>query len=167
MVMISLKRFSDEFKEETVKRIAVFFGFHSALVNGKENLNYKMAEETLNEWLKPDHEMYIIDYKEKTAGFIHLAYKGSNVAWIEDIFVDENFRNKGIATAAIKIAEEIIKSNPGYTAICFDDVPRNEAALRLYYKLGYDNLSMITVRKELYENRRDKKESLLGFEFNY
>lgn len=165
--MISLKRFSDEFKDETVKRIAVFFGFHSVLVNGKENLNYKMAEETLNEWLKPDHEMYIIEYKEKTAGFLHIAYKGSNVAWIEDIFVDENFRNKGIATRAIKIAEEIIKSNPGYTAICFDVVPRNEAALRLYYKLGYDNLSMITVRKELYENKRDKKESLLGFEFNY
>lgn len=166
-MMINLKRFSKEITEETVERIAVFFGFHSSLVNGEGKLNYKMAEETLSEWLKPDHELYIIEYKEKVAGFLHIAYKGSNVAWIEDIFVDEKFRNKGIATETIKLAEEIIKSKSGYTAICFDVVPRNEAALRLYYKLGYDNLSMITVRKELYENKRDKKESLLGFEFNY
>lgn len=165
--MIKLKRYSKELKEETVERIAVFFGFHSSLVNGEENLNLKMAEETLDEWLEPSHELYMIEHEEKTVGFLHIAYKGSNVAWIEDVFVDEIFRNKGIATEAIKSAEEIIKSKPEYTAICFDVVPRNEAALRLYYKLGYDNLSMITVRKELYENKRDKKEILLGFEFNY
>ncbi len=121
----------------------------------------------MDEWLEPSHELYMIEHEEKTVGFLHIAYKGSNVAWIEDVFVDEIFRNKGIATEAIKSAEEIIKSKPEYTAICFDVVPRNEAALRLYYKLGYDNLSMITVRKELYENKRDKKEILLGFEFNY
>lgn len=165
--MIQLKRFSKDFKEETVRRIATFFGFHSALVSGNENPNYKMAEETLNEWLKPEHELYLIMYEECTVGFLHIAYKGSNVAWIEDVFVDEFFRNRGIATESIRIAEEIIKSNPAYTAICFDVVPRNAAALKLYYKLGYNNLSMITVRKELYENKRDKKEKLLGFEFNY
>lgn len=57
--------------------------------------------------------------------------------------------------------------NAGYTSICFDVVPRNHEALRLYHKLGYDNLSIITVRKELYENKRDKAETLMGLDFKY
>ncbi len=100
-------------------------------------------------------------------GFLHIGYRGANVAWIEDIYVDRNYRNKGIATQSIYVAEEIIKSHAGYTSICFDVVPRNKEALRLYYKLGYDNLSIITVRKELYENNRDKVEKLMGMEFRY
>lgn len=54
-----------------------------------------------------------------------------------------------------------------YTSICFDIVPRNNKALRLYHKLGYNNLSIITVRKELYENNRDKIEKLMGLDFKY
>ena len=79
--------------------------------------------------------------------------------------MDKNYRNKGIATRSIRVAEEIIKSHVGYTSICFDVVPRNNEALRLYHKLGYDNLSIITVRKELYENNRDKVEKLMGLDF--
>lgn len=78
-----------------------------------------------------------------------------------------NRRGQGIATESIHMAEEIKKSHLGYTSICFDVVPRNTEALRLYHKLGYDNLSMITVRKELYENHRDKAEIFLGLDFRY
>lgn len=46
-------------------------------------------------------------------------------------------------------------------------VPRNQAALRLYHKLGYDCLSLLTVRKELYENKRDRKETIFGMEYRY
>ena len=71
------------------------------------------------------------------------------MAWIEDLYVAKPFRKQGIATEAIHLAETIVQSRSGYTAICFDVVPRNEAALRLYHRLGYDCLSLLTVRKEL------------------
>ncbi len=131
------------------------------------NENYKTAEETLEEWLKSPNELYMITLEKETVGFLRLAHRGSNVAWIEDVFVDSQYRNRGIATKAIKIAEDMVKLNPDYTAVCFDVVPRNEAALKLYYKLGYNNLSIITIRKELYENKRDRKMDVGGFEFNY
>ena len=44
-------------------------------------------------------------------------------------------------------------------------VTRNEAALRLYHKLGYDTMSMVTLRKEFGENHRDKQAEFLGMTF--
>lgn len=109
----------------------------------------------------------MIQYKEIVVGFLHIGYRGGNVAWIEDIYVDKVYRNKGIATQSIHIAEEIIKSHEGYPSVCFDVVPQNAAALNLYYKLGYHNLSLITIRKELYENNRDRTEKFMGLDFKY
>ncbi len=168
--MIKLVLYAAEFKDDAIKRIAAFYHYHSSLLNEKAELSkssYVEAEETLKNWLGISHELYLIQFKELVVGFLHIGYRGGNVAWIEDIYVDENYRSKGIATQSIHLAEEIIKSHAGYTSICFDVVPRNSGALRLYHKLGYDNLSIITVRKELYENNRDKTEKLMGLDFKY
>ena len=152
--MIELVPYSSEFKNDTIKNILDFYNFHSLLLNKKSNdqkANDMKAEKTLENWLQNSHEWYIIQYKEIVVGFLHIGYRGGNVAWIEDIYV----------------AEEIIKSHEGYTSFCFDVVPQNAAALNLYYKLGYHNLSLITIRKELYENNRDRTEKFMGLDFKY
>lgn len=166
--MVELIEYTGDFKQETVIRIAKFFGFHAGLITGNFELtenDFIDAEKTLDNWISSKHQLYMIKYEESVVGFLHICYRGDIVAWIEDIYVDESYRNRGIATEAIKIAEDIIKSNPNYEAVCFDVVPRNEEALRLYHKLGYDSLSLITVRKELYDNKRDKIENFLGYDF--
>lgn len=168
--MIQLIPYTEAFREETVRRVALFFGFHTALIQGEAALDeaaLREADETLSHWLSPDHELYLIRQGEENVGFLHIGYRGSIAAWIEDIFVDEGRRGQGIATEAIRLAEEIVRAKPGYTALCLDVVPRNEGALRLYHKLGFDSLSLLTLRKELYENRRDREETLLGFTFRY
>ena len=53
----------------------------------------------------------------------------------------------------------------GYTAVCMDVVSRNTEALNLYQKLGYDTLSLITVRKELGENHRTDTADVFGYKF--
>ncbi|HOP12248.1 MAG TPA: GNAT family N-acetyltransferase [Oscillospiraceae bacterium] len=167
---ISLAEYHSRFREETIERIVRFFGFHCEL-RGKNSTvtekNYTAASQTLCDWISDGHELYVIEFNGRSVGFLHIGYRGGNVAWIEDIFVDEIMRRKGIATETIKIAEELIKSKPDYTAICLDVVPRNIAALRLYHKLGYDCLGLITVRKELCEHNRDQTEKVFGLEFKY
>jgi len=167
---IELVDYSERFYSETIYAIAQFYGFHRQL--SEENVvitaeSLEMAKENIELWTGTDHELKVILFNNAFAGFVHIGYRGSNVAWIEDIYVDDKFRNKGIGTRAINLAEEIIKSKHGYTAICMDVVPRNINALNLYRSLGYDTLSMITVRKELYENNKDKTMYLLGIEFRY
>lgn len=168
--MIELIPYNSELKKDLIIWIADFYQFHASLLNKKIELSetdYKQSEETLKNWLQPSNELYLIKLNQSIVGFLHIGYRGENVAWIEDIYVDRDYRNKGIATKAIFLAEEIIKSHEGFTSICFDVVPRNIAALKLYYKLGYDTLSMITIRKELYDNNREKNEKIMGLDFRY
>ena len=75
------------------------------------------AEETLGDWFQEDHDFLLIDLDDIIIGFLHIGYRGSTVAWIEDIYVDSDFRNRGVATQEIHLAEEIIKKKPNYTAI--------------------------------------------------
>lgn len=168
--MIQLIPYATELKDNMVKWIVDFYHYHSSLLKKETKFtqrNYAQAEETLENWLRPSHELYLIQFNAFMAGFLHIGYRGGNVAWIEDIYVDKNYRHQGIATRSIHLAEEIIKSHAGYTSICFDVVPRNNEALRLYHQLGYDNLSMITIRKELYANHRDQIVKLMGLDFKY
>lgn len=168
--MLELSLYNDIEKQETITRIADLFDFHKNLhqqLNTASEVDTNQAEETLIDWLNENNELYLIVKDEKTVGFVRIGYRGDNVAWIEDIYVDEKYRNKGIGTEAIKLSENIIKAKPGYTAICFDVVPRNINALKLYHKLGYDSLSILTVRKELYDNKNDRQISFLELDFKY
>lgn len=166
--MVELIPYLDEYEEEMVRRIVDFFGYHDSLLNiEKKGAEQSIAEarDTLHEWQSKAHEFYMIIFQGKRVGFLHLWYKGPQVAWIEDIYVDKEYRSQGIASQAIRGAEEIVKDHPGYIAVCLDVVPRNENAMRLYYKLGYDSVNIITLRKELGENKRDRIERIFGLNF--
>lgn len=163
--MINLVPYSENYKSLTVGYIISFFGFHSSINGQVDSPESTQAKENIKIWTSEKHELYIIESDNTAVGFIHIWYKGGNVAWIEDVFIDEEYRGKGIGSQAINSAEEIIKQQPGYTAVCMDVVPRNKNALATYYKLGYDTLSLITVRKELGENHREEKADVLGHNF--
>ena len=169
--MIELAKYEMQYKEETIIRIADFYGYHAGLLEDSAQLaqvDYQSATETLHEWSHLPHELYMVKNENIVVGFLHIGYRGGTVAWIEDIYIDKAYRNKGIATKSIRLAEEKIKANPDYTAVCFDVVPRNEIALKLYYKLGYNCLSIITMRKELYDNnKRGRVERVFGLDFKY
>jgi ribosomal protein S18 acetylase RimI-like enzyme len=167
--MVQLLKFLESEKDSTVKRIADFYGFHNSLLENETILthkDYKEAESLLKEWLSPPHIFYMIEVRKRIVGFIHICFRGKEVAWIEDIYIDVEMRNQGVATRAIGECETIMKEQRGATALCMDVVTRNKEALQLYHKLGYNNLSMITVRKEFYENKRNIRENILGLDYN-
>ena len=166
--MVTLTPYTAADKDAIILQIVDFFGFHAALLAQEAaeiSAACREAEDTLCAWTRSAHALYCICFSGQNVGFLHIGYRGQSVAWIEDIFVEPAFRKRGIATQAITLAQEQIAQNPAYTAICFDVAPRNTAALKLYHKLGYDSLSLVTVRKELYSNPRDKSEQILGLDF--
>lgn len=164
---VELQIYNDDYKEEMVLCIANFFGFHIGLSFGTtiDATDTNQAEQNLIEWTTESNQLYMIIFENRFVGFLRIGFRGGNVAWIEDVFVKEEFRNRGIATESIKQAEEIIKATPPYNAICFDVVPRNVAALKLYHKLGYQTLSLITVRKNLVSKESFGKQKINGLEF--
>lgn len=57
--------------------------------------------------------------------------------WIEDLVVDEQYRNKGIATKLIQHAIENAKAD-GVLSLNFTSRPEREIANRLYERLGFE-----------------------------
>lgn len=163
--MVKLVPYNENYESLIIDYIISFFGFHSS-INGQANSpELTQAKENIEIWISEKHELYIIESDNTPVGFIHIWYKGGNVAWIEDLFVDKLHRDKGIGSYSINLAEDIIKQKSSYTAVCMDVVPRNNNALATYHKLGYDTLSLITVRKELGENHREETADILGHTF--
>jgi len=57
--------------------------------------------------------------------------------WIEDLVVDEKYRNKGIATKLIQHAIENAKAD-NVASLSFTSRPEREVANRLYERLGFE-----------------------------
>ena len=149
--MIELKRYTQEYQQETVARIDNFVKEHVRLFNTKANLTQRLTQsiEILNEWTAPGRELYMILKDGQTVGFLHINFRVRGNAWMEDIYVDPEQRQSGVATLAIKQAETMVRQRSDCQNICLDVVPRNTAALRLYQKLGYNKISRITISKQL------------------
>lgn len=169
--MVKLVAYSPGYEEQTLSRIAQFFGFHQVLSGIAPAADEMPAadsdlRDTLAEWLKPPSAFYIITENEQPVGFLRICYRGPDIAWIEDVFVDTGYRGRGIATGAIQAAEQIVANTPGYSAISLDVVPRNLDALKLYHRLGYTDIALVTLRKEFDSSHRDCPVCLFGLDFD-
>ncbi len=138
--------------------IIAFFRVHHSQIDEKQ------ARENLADWVKEDHELYDILCDGTQVGFVHLNWRGATVCWIEDIFVEDGFRRQGIATKAIGLVEEELKKR-GVEGICMDVIPDNISALKLYHRLGYDRLSIVTVRKDMLPFETERREQIGGMDF--
>lgn len=157
--MVSLEEYQGE-KELAVNLIQGFWLAHN---NYNQPLNE--AEEDLCAWTNVGHKFYFIIFDNEKVGFIHIGSRGSKIDWLEDIFVKPVFQNKGIGTKAIALIEEIISSYS--KSIYIEAAARNEPAIKLYRKLGFNCLNTITIRKDFQEKEFDviKKEQIFNEQF--
>ena len=155
---ITLQAYDRENEETILRFIAAFFHAHHSRIDEIQ------ARENLENWTDTNHELFYILGDGKPVGFLHLHMRGSTVCWIEDVFVNENLRKQGIASKAIGLVEEILQKR-NVTGICMDVVPDNTSALKLYHRLGYDRLSIVTVRKDLQPFETERTEQIFGLDF--
>lgn len=168
--MTDLILYDETKKESMIHMIAAFFVDHYIISENEPAEitpdRLAMAEENLRDWLaEEDTRVFFITENSTEAGILILKTHGGSVVWIEDLYVKKELRRRGIASRAIALAEiyaaEVMKA----PAICMDVIPQNDAAIRLYHALGYDTLSMITLRKSITEDKRTHPVQLLGYEF--
>ena len=91
--------------------------------------------------------------------------RGGKIDWLEDLFIVPEQQGKGFGSEAIRLLEEIVKKYS--VSLYIEAAARNEAAIRLYRKLGYDCLNTITIRKDFpgYEYDVVRKEKIHELEF--
>lgn len=158
MNMTELKKYEPQNEKTLIPFIVAFWRAHHAQTD-EDN-----ARENIAEWTGENHDLFVIMKDGEAAGFLHLNMRGSTVCWIEDIFVEESRRRQGVAGQAIALAEEILKKR-GVKGVSMDVVPDNLPALRLYHRLGYDRLSIVTVRKDFDEFETARTEEIAGLSF--
>ena len=101
---------------------------------------YDIDKIELYEWLN----LLVYEENDKVVGFIEFA---NNVGYIDiyTIAVDENFKRHGIATKLI----DYVKENYNYETITLEVRSKNDAAIKMYQKNGFE---VINTRKKYYEN---------------
>ena len=157
--MITLKQYTNE-ENQILPLIQGFWKAHSHYDQSGEE-----AQEDLTNWTKDGHIIYFIQHDETVVGFAHLGSRGGKTDWLEELFILPEYQGNGFGSEAIHQLEEIVKQ---YSASLYiEAAARNEAAIRLYRKLGYDCLNTITIRKDFpgYEYDVVRKEKIHELEF--
>lgn len=153
--MITLVPYNDSFKDILARFVVSFWKAHHSEVNMEQ------AKQTLNEWTENDHRLFVIMLDDCSVGFLRVHNSSPTVCWIDDIYVDEPYRRRGIASAVIRQIEMKLRSE-GSASFCMEVVPDNAAAMRLYHGLGYDRLSMVVMRKDSDEFETERVETIAG-----
>lgn len=167
MVMnIKIQELSEDLFFTTVEMITEFFNYHRKLNNAPKEYwqTYEDSKETLEEW-KKEGNVYNIFLDNEPVGFFYIRFGGQDVAWLEDIFIVEQYRGKGIGKLTMEKIDELMAQKK-VVSMFVDVVPRNSNAIKLYREFGFDHLNLIQLRKN-YDKRLDKNEDmdLLGFNF--
>ena len=94
---------------------------------------------------------YILEYDGDTAGYglISKTYSqeaGGYVYWLEELYILERFRSKGLGAEFIKYLEAT--KEPGVTRLRLEVEEENTRAIALYKKLGYQTLNYIQMVKD-------------------
>ncbi len=150
--------------DTTVKMITDLMNYHRKLTNAPKEFwqTDEDSAKTLKEW-QAIGTVYSILLEDNSVGFFYIRFGGQNVAWLEDLYISEEYRGKGVGKLAFKKLDELMKEK-GVITMFVDVIPRNTSAIKFYTECGFDHLNMIQLRKN-YEDRLNKTEEIeiLGF----
>lgn len=116
--------------------------------------------------LTEDNLFYIVKFQNHYIGFARLGNRGAKIDWLEDLFIDEQFQNRGLGTQVINILENKVKQ---YSESLYLEVAsRNLKAMKLYRELGFDCLNSITIRKDFQKENFEviERQKISDFQFD-
>lgn len=163
---IYIEEISNDLFLITSKMITDLMNYHRKLNNAPKKYwqTDEQSQETLRYWIE-DGIVYNIFLDNEPVGFFYVKFGGQDVAWLQDLFIIEQYRNKGIGKYAMQKLDELMMEKK-VVALFVDVIPRNTGAIKLYRDFGFDHLNLIQLRKN-YDKSLDKDEDIeiLGFNF--
>lgn len=142
---ITLKMYENE-TDIALSLIKGFWKEHNGYAQPTEE-----AMQDLAAWTSPGHQLYLIEKDGEPVGLLHLGSRGGAADWLEDLYVMPQHQGQGIGSRAIQLAEDMVKTYS--ESLYIEAAARNEQAIRLYRRLGYDCLNTITIRKDFHPDK--------------
>ena len=133
-------------KTAVLEMMRVFYASPAVLSNGSEEIFEADIENCIND--SPYLEGYIFEDAGKLQGYAMVAKSfstefGKPCIWIEDLYVKDRFRGRGIGTAFL---EYIGRKYPG-ALLRLEVEAENEKALRVYEKCGFTQLLYMEMKR--------------------
>lgn len=141
--------------------IKSFWKIHSNYIQTDEE-----SKQDFKEWQSEGNLFYIVKFQNHYIGFARLGNRGAKIDWLEDLFIDEQFQNRGLGTQVINILENKVKQ---YSESLYLEVAsRNLKAMKLYRELGFDCLNSITIRKDFQKENFEviERQKISDFQFD-
>ena len=127
--------------------------------------NVDAGREEMEEYLAAGFPVFAAIVDGEYAGYV-VCRVDSEVVWVESIFVKEEYRRHGVATALHSKAEEIAASYGEDTVYNYVH-PNNHRMIAFLRKRGYTVLNLIEIRKP-YQGEQPTQTICVGeHEFDY
>ena len=123
------------------------------------------GREEMEEYLAAGFPVFVAMVDGKYAGYV-VCRIDSEVVWVESIFVKEEYRRHGIATALHSKAEEIAASYGGETVYNYVH-PNNHRMIEFLRNRGYTVLNLIEIRKPYKGEKLTQTITVGEHEFDY
>ena len=127
--------------------------------------NIEAGREEMEEYLSAKFPVYAALVNGEYAGYV-VCRVDSEVVWVESIFVKEEYRRHGVATALHSKAEGIAASYGDDTVYNYVH-PNNHRMIEFLRKRGYTVLNLIEIRKPYKDEKLMRTIAVGEHEFDY
>ena len=147
---------------EMVAFFRVELRFYKGIVS-KPNVN--AGREEMEEYLVAGFPVFAALVGGQYAGYL-VCRVDSEVVWVESIFVKEEYRRHGVASAPYGKAEEIAASYGEDTVYNYVH-PNNHRMIEFLRRRGYTVLNLIEIRKPYKGEKLTRTITVGSYEFDY
>ena len=142
-----IRKIKIEDKDEIIKMMEVFYSSPAVSTNGSKEIFENDVNNCLND--SPYLEGFVLEINGQTTGYAMIAKSfstdwGKPCIWIEDLYVMDEFRRKGLADAFFKFIDE--KYPDAIKRLEVEDY--NENAIKAYQKNGFTYLPYKEMKKD-------------------
>ena len=127
--------------------------------------NVEAGREEVEEYLAAGLPVFAAVVEGEYAGYM-VCRIDSEVVWVESVFVKEEYRRHGVATALHSKAEEIAASYGDDTVYNYVH-PNNHRMIGFLRKRGYTVLNLIEIRKPYKDEKLTQTIAVGEHEFDY
>ena len=142
-----IRRMNESDRESVMDMMRTFYASPAVLTNGSDEIFVADIEECVSD--SPYADGYVFEVTGETIGYAMLAKSysteyGKRCIWIEDIYIKEDYRGKGIGSEFFRFLEE------NYPDVLFrlEAEEENERAIHVYKKSGFDVMPYLEMKKE-------------------
>ena len=159
--LIAISEVNDDLAE-----MVAFFRVELRSYKGIESKpNVDAAREEMEEYLATGFPVFAAIVDGEYAGYV--VYRvDSEVVWVESIFVKEEYRRHGVATALHCKAEEIAATYGDDTVYNYVH-PNNHRMIEFLRKRGYTVLNLIEIRKPYKDEKLTQTIAVGEHDFDY